>query len=66
MFLYILEKLWRFYQDFEIEKLGEYHDLYVQSDTLLLANIFENFKNIYLKIYELDTAKFVSAAGLAY
>ena len=66
MFLYILEKLWRFYQDFEIEKLGEYHDLYVQSDTLLLTNIFENFKNIYLKIYELDTAKFVSAAGLAY
>ena len=31
-------------KDFEIKKLGEYHDLYVQSDTLLLANVFENIE----------------------
>ena len=31
-------------KDFEIKNLGEYHDLYVQSDTLLLANVFENIK----------------------
>ena len=30
--------------------LGEYHDLHVQSDTLPLADVFENFRNMYLKI----------------
>ena len=44
-------------KDFEIKKLGEYHDLYVQSDTLLLADVFENFRNMCLEIYELDPAK---------
>ena len=53
-------------KDFEIENLGQYHHLYVQIDTLLLANIFENFRNICLKIYELDPAKFLSAPGLAW
>ena len=38
-------------KDFEIKHLGEYHDLYVQKDTLLLADVFENFRNIFLEIY---------------
>ena len=33
-------------KDFEVNKLGEYHDLFVQSDTLLLADVFENFRNM--------------------
>ena len=49
---------------FEKKNKREYHDLYVQSDTLLLANIFENFRNMCIKIYELDPAKFLSAPEL--
>ena len=47
----------RICKDFEIKNLGEYHDFYVQSNTLLLADVFENFRNMCLKIYELDPAK---------
>ena len=54
-------------KDFEIKHLGEYLDLYVQSDTLLLADVFENFRNMYIRIYELNTAaKYLSAPGLAW
>ena len=53
-------------QDFEIKNLGEDHDLYVQSNTLLLADVFEHFRNMCLEMYEIDTAKFISAAGLAW
>ena len=49
-----------------IRNLDEYHDLYVQTDTLLLADIFENFRNMCLNIYELDPVYFVSAPGLAW
>ena len=52
-------------KDFEIKNFGEY-DLYVQSDTLLLADVLENFRNMCLKIYELDPAKFLSAPGLVW
>ena len=47
-------------------KLGDYHDLYVQSDTLLLVDVFENFRDMCLKEYELDLAHFLSLPGLAW
>ena len=48
------------------KNLGEYHDLYVQSDTLLLEDVFENVRNKCLEIYELDPVYFMSATGLAW
>ena len=52
-------------KDFE-KKLGEYRDLYVQSNTLLLADVFENLINMCIEIYKLDPAKYFSAPGLAW
>ena len=57
------QKVW---EGFEIKHCGEYHDLYVQSNSLLLADVFENFRNMCLEIYELDPVYFVSAPGLAW
>ena len=56
----------RVYKGFKLKNLGNYHDLYVQSDTLLLADVFENFRNKCIEIYELDPAHFLSAPGLAW
>ena len=46
--------------------MGEYHDLYVLSDTLLLPDVFENFRDKCIETYELDPAHFLSAPGLAW
>ena len=56
------QKVWNV---FEINNHSEYHDLYVQSDTLLLADVYQKFRNMHLGIYELDPLYFVSAPGLA-
>ena len=53
------QKIW---DVFGIKNLGEYHDLYVQSDTLL-SDISEDFRNVCLTMYELDPVFFVSAPG---
>ena len=42
------------FEEFKLKNLVEYHDLFVQSDTLLVSDVFENFKNKCIKIYELD------------
>ena len=55
----------RVYKKFKINNLCDYHDLYVQSDTLLLADVFENFRNKCIGIYEHDPANFLSAPGLS-
>ena len=57
------QKVW---STFNIKNLGEYHDLYVQSDTLLLPDVFENFRDKRIEIYELDPAHFLAAPGLAW
>ena len=51
---------------FKLENLGDYHDLYVQSDTLLLADVLNNFRDMCLKEHELDPAHFLSLPGLAW
>ena len=56
----------RVFKKINNQNLGDYHDLYVQSDTLILADIFENFRNKSIEIYELDPAHFLSAPGLAW
>ena len=53
-------------KDFEIKKLEEYHELYFQRDALLLAEVIEKFRNMCIKICELDPAKYLSAPGLAW
>ena len=50
-------------KNFEIK---QYHDLYLESDTLLLANIFENLRKLCLEIYQLDPEKPLSVVGLAW
>ena len=54
------------FEDLINKTLGDYHDLYVQNDTLLLADVFENFRNTCIKVYEPDPANFLSAPGLAW
>ena len=57
------QKVWKVY---EIKNLGEYHDLYVQCDTLLLGDVFEIFRDKSIQIYGLDPAHFLSAPGSAW
>ena len=46
----------RVLKSFDNKNLGDYHDLYVQSGTLLLADVFGNFRDQCIEIYELDPA----------
>ena len=57
------QKVW---EVFEIRNLGEYHDLCVQTDTSLLADVYENFRNMCHEKYELDPSHFLSGLGLAW
>ena len=56
------KKVW---EDCGLQSLGKYHDLYVQSNTILLAELFKSYRNKYLEIYELDLAGLLSAPRLA-
>ena len=54
------------WKEFEIKNLGEYHDLYLKSDVLLLADVFEEFRNICLENYSLDPAWYYTSPGLSW
>ena len=57
------QKVWEM---FEIKNQGKNHDLYVMSDTSLLSDVFENFRDKCIEIYGLDLTHFLSALGLAW
>ena len=54
------------FNGFKLGNLGDYYDLFVQSDTLLLADVFNNFRDMCIKEYELGPAHFLSLPGLAW
>ena len=51
---------------FECETLGDYHDLYVETDVALLADVFENFRNLCQEQYGLDPAHYFTSPGLSW
>ena len=55
----------KIFEELKLKNLGDYHDLYIQSHTLLLADVYESFRNKCIEIYKLDLAHFLSAPGLA-
>ena len=57
------QKVWK---EFKIKNMGEYHDLYLLTDTILLANVFESFRAACMDNYGLDPAHFYTAPGLAW
>ena len=56
----------RIWKEFGIKDLGEYHDLYLKSDVLLLADVFEEFRNVCLENYSLDPAWYYTSPGLSW
>ena len=54
-----MQRLWN-------KTLGEYHDLCVQNDIIMLADVFTNFQNLGLEIYHLDLAWFLTTPGLVW
>ena len=51
---------------FDMRTMGDYHDLYLETDVLLLADVFENFRDVCLENYKLDPAWYYTAPGLAW
>ena len=56
----------RIWKELGIKELGEYHDLYLKSDVLLLADVFEEFRNVCLENYSLDPAWYYTSPGLSW
>ena len=56
----------RIWKEFGMKNLGEYHDLYLKSDVLLLTDVFEEFRNVCLENYSLDPAWYYTSPGLSW
>ena len=57
------QKVWK---HFNIKNMGEYHDLYLKTDVILLADIFGNFRDLCVKNYKLDPAWYYTSPGLSW
>ena len=55
----------RVWEEFGIQNLGDYHDLYLRTDVVLLANVYEAFREMCLEHYKLDPVNFYTSPGLA-
>ena len=51
---------------FKLQSMGEYHDLYLKSDVLLLADVFENFRKTCIQHYKLDPCHYFTSPGLSW
>ena len=54
------------WNNFEMKSMGYYHDLYLKTDVLLLADVFEKFINRSLEFYKLDLSYYFSSPGLSW
>ena len=54
------------YREFSCNNLGDYHDIYLKTDVLILADIFEKFRSVCLSVYKLDPTHFYSAPNLSW
>ena len=54
------------WKEFDLKNIGEYHDLYLKTDVLLLADVFEKFRKVCLNYYKLDPAHYYTSPGLAW
>ena len=54
------------WKTFKLNTLGDYHDLYLKTDVNLLADVFENFRNLCLQQYKLDPANYYTSPGLSW
>ena len=53
------------YNDFKCRNLGDYHDVYLRTDVLILGDIFQKFREVCIQVYNLDPAHFYSAPNLS-
>lgn len=56
------QKIW---EEFDCKNLGEYHDIYLKTDVLLLSNVWDAFRKTSMKHYELDPSHYVSTPSLS-